>query len=40
MLALQARITKRDREEHTWSSEGNTKIQRTKSGKIKNVQFG
>lgn len=40
MLSLQARLTKADREEHRWSSAGNTKVTRNRQGKVKNVSFG
>eukprot|EP00435_Cladocopium_sp_Y103_P009176 s4821_g2.t1 len=40
MLGLYARITQRDRERHQWNSAGNTKITRTRSGKISNVSGG
>ena len=40
MLGLFHRITQQDREKHQWCSEGNVKIKRTRSGKVKNVKFG
>ncbi|CAL1157826.1 unnamed protein product [Cladocopium goreaui] len=40
MLSLQARLTKADREEHRWSSAGNTKVTRNRQGKVKNVSGG
>ena len=40
MMSLQARITQRDREKHSWSSNGNTKVTRNQNGKITNVSFG
>ena len=40
MLSLQARLTKADREEHRWSSAGNTKVTRNRQGKVTNVSFG
>ena len=40
LFSLQSHIRRADRERFNWTSEGNTKITRTNSGRIKNVSHG